>query len=427
MEIDDTWTRRDPETGARVRSARWGSGKRWRARWRDDDGRRHSRSFATRDEAEAEVAAIVGDMARGRYIDPELGSLTFGDYAERWFAAREYSPLTRVQTRYRMDLHVLPYFGRRRLRDVKPSTVQAWNVELREKGLSGTTRALLHGFVLSVFASAVDDGLIPRNPAAGKTVRPPRRERPKVEPWTLERVRAMHEAMPERWRILVALGAMAGLRQGETFGLALEDIDWQARELRVRRQVLLFPSTRAAFALPKYEKERTVPVGDVLLDELQRHLERFPAREVTLPWRELDGDPVTARLVATSREGGPGQKNYVSRSVWGPALERAGIPRERSNGSHALRHHYASSLLAAGEGILVVAERLGHADPAFTLRTYTHLMPGSEQRTRDVVDALWRPPAAPAAEAATADAPPRPAVAPPTSTPARRAHLRVVK
>jgi integrase len=33
-----------------------------------------------------------------------------------------------------------------------------------------------------------------------------------------------------------------------------------------------------------------------------------------------------------------------------------------------------------------VAEYLGHSDPGFTLRTYTHLLPSSEQRTRQAVD-----------------------------------------
>ena len=53
---------------------------------------------------------------------------------------------------------------------------------------------------------------------------------------------------------------------------------------------------------------------------------------------------------------------------------------------HALRHHYASVLLDAGESIKAVSEYLGHADAGFTLRTYTHLMPASDERTRKAVD-----------------------------------------
>lgn len=53
---------------------------------------------------------------------------------------------------------------------------------------------------------------------------------------------------------------------------------------------------------------------------------------------------------------------------------------------HALRHFYASVLLDAGESVRALASYLGHADPGFTLRVYTHLMPASEERTRRAID-----------------------------------------
>lgn len=56
------------------------------------------------------------------------------------------------------------------------------------------------------------------------------------------------------------------------------------------------------------------------------------------------------------------------------------------DGMHALRHAYASVLLDAGETIKALAEYLGHSDPGFTLRTYTHLMPASAARTRRAID-----------------------------------------
>lgn len=56
---------------------------------------------------------------------------------------------------------------------------------------------------------------------------------------------------------------------------------------------------------------------------------------------------------------------------------------------HALRHHYASVLLDGGISIRALAEYLGHADPGFTLRIYSHLMPNTEDRA--VVDAAHTP------------------------------------
>ncbi len=61
----------------------------------------------------------------------------------------------------------------------------------------------------------------------------------------------------------------------------------------------------------------------------------------------------------------------------------------RENGCHALRHFYASTALHEGETIKAVSEYLGHADPGFTLRTYTHLMEGSSEPTKRAIDAAF--------------------------------------
>ncbi|WP_367115024.1 tyrosine-type recombinase/integrase [Actinophytocola sp.] len=53
---------------------------------------------------------------------------------------------------------------------------------------------------------------------------------------------------------------------------------------------------------------------------------------------------------------------------------------------HALRHLFASVLLDAGESVKALAQYLGHSDPGFTLRVYTHLMPTSHERTRRAID-----------------------------------------
>jgi integrase len=69
------------------------------------------------------------------------------------------------------------------------------------------------------------------------------------------------------------------------------------------------------------------------------------------------------------------------------AVRRAGLPAGTT--SHSLRHHYASVLLAAGESVVAVAERLGHENATLVLRTYGHLMPDNEDRTRRAIDAAW--------------------------------------
>jgi integrase len=171
------------------------------------------------------------------------------------------------------------------------------------------------------------------------------------------------------------------------FGLSPGDVDFLRGRVEVRRQVKLI-GDRQVLALPKGRKCRTVPLPASVRELLSAYLARFPAREVTLPWDDVDGEPTTVPLVLSSRESTAINRNYFNAKIWKPALRTAGVEPTRDNGCHALRHFFASARLDGGESIKAVSEYLGHADPGFTLRTYTHLMPSSDERTRRAVDAV---------------------------------------
>lgn len=82
-------------------------------------------------------------------------------------------------------------------------------------------------------------------------------------------------------------------------------------------------------------------------------------------------------------------RNDVNR-IWRTARAAAAIAESRTNGMHVLRHTAASAWLAAGVDVRTVAEFLGHSDPGFTLRTYTHLMPDAADRARRAMESLFR-------------------------------------
>jgi integrase len=139
--------------------------------------------------------------------------------------------------------------------------------------------------------------------------------------------------------------------------------------------------------LPKHNCIRDVPLSDSVGLRWAAHMQAYPLVPVTLPWEAPGGRPVTVRLMFTS----PGRAGVIHRSrynyhVWRPALLAAGVVAARSNGMHALRHWYASTLLEEGVSIRALAEYLGHADPSFTLRTYAHLMPSSEGKAKTAID-----------------------------------------
>ena len=244
---------------------------------------------------------------------------------------------------------------------------------------------MIFGTVSSIFNAAVDDELVTNNPCRAGSVRTPKKQTRKVVPWPVERVGLVHDALPERY-LVATIAAGLGLRQGEAFGLAVEDVDFLRGTVKVRRQVRLLSTGGQAFRLPKGKRDREIPLPDSVCDEIAAHLAAYPAQAVTLPWETTEGNPVTVALVVTTPEGNALKRNDYNRRVWRPAVKEAAVEQSRDDGCQALRHFFASVLLDAGESIKAVSDYLGQSDPGFTLRTYTHLMPNSTERTKRAVD-----------------------------------------
>lgn len=353
--------------------------------YRDAEGRQRRKTFRRKAEAVAFRNVVEADKLRGTYLDIDAGKVTFRAHAEVWLESRTFSALTYEATELRLRLHVLPVLGHLQLRQIKPSTIQTW---LRSMDLAESYRRVIFANVSALFVSAMDDGLIAKNPCSARSVTRPGTTSRKVVPWPATQVAAMHDAVVPRYRIAVTLASGLGLRQGEVFGLALEDIDLEKGVVEVRRSVKVFHGNQLVFGRPKGGKTRSVPLPRSVAEEVQEHLSSFPPRQVMLPWEEPSArKTATATLILTTRERSALNRNYFNTAVWRPAQAKAGVEPERTNGMHALRHWYASVLLDAGESIRAVSEYLGHSDPGFTLRTYTHLMPTSSARTRDAVDA----------------------------------------
>jgi integrase len=160
-------------------------------------------------------------------------------------------------------------------------------------------------------------------------------------------------------------------------------VDFLRRTVKVERQRL--PSGR--IGPPKTLKSaRTVPLGQVVIDELAGHLSAYPS----------DGPLFT---LATGRP----LVYRTWRDIWASAGKVESEAREDAAAkvrphvdtipldvdTHALRHFYASALIAGGASVKVVQTRLGHASAVTTLNTYGHLWPGDDDLTRTVMDAAF--------------------------------------
>ncbi len=134
----------------------------------------------------------------------------------------------------------------------------------------------------------MDDGLLSKNPCRARTVQLPKPGKPRVIPWTTVQVFGVRAALPPRYQAAVDTGAGCGLRQGEIFGLDVDEVDLQGGWLTVGHQLKRIRG-KYVFALPKGGKIRDVPLPKVVATALWDHSKSFELIDVTLPWRTPDG------------------------------------------------------------------------------------------------------------------------------------------
>ena len=325
--------------------------------------------------AEAFDAQRNADQARGDWIDPRIGRTPFGEYAPVWMKSRiciKRRPSTPTQVICRN--HIIPVFGKYGLAAIRPTMVQHWVKDLQSvKGLAPSTIETIYVIFASVMRGAVRDGYIRktpvrRHPAAGEE---PDRG-PAAHPG---QVLALADAMPRRYAPLVLLGAGAGLRQGEAFGLALDRVDTDDRN-----------DHRRPAGHHRRPSPGPCPAQDFCLSPRRAHA-CIPARCHGRPRRAVRAR--RERRAVPHPEGTLLRRDYYNREIWKPALTAVGLLPDTT--FHDLRHTFASTALAEGVPISEVSRWLGHKSITTTVDLYGHLVPEASGRARDALDRRLRP------------------------------------
>ena len=364
-------------------------GDRWLVRWRDESGNQPSRSFPKKSGSDPETCAEAfeaqrkADQDRGDWIDPRLGNTPFGEYAPLWADSRLHKAGTAETYALHFRNHIIPAFGKRGLAAIRPTMVQQWVKELQSvKGLAPATIETIYVIFASTMRGAVRDGYLRKSPCVD--IRLPEKVPTVVRLLAPNEVLALAGAMPERYALLVLLGAGTGLRQGEAFGLAMDRVDTSAGMVTVNQQVIVVKQ-RPMLAAPKTSSSvRDVPMPDFVQEAIAEQTERL----------KLGGGDVLCRTA----KGTLFRRDYYNRYIWKPALQAAGLMTDTT--FHDLRHTFASTALAEGVPISEVSRWLGHKSITTTVDLYGHLVPEASARARNALDGAFA-----AARARTAEAP----------------------
>lgn len=334
----------------------------WRARYRDSDGKEHARHFALKRDAQRWLDEVTASVVTGMYVDPRAGAALWDDWVGAWLARQAWAGGTVAAAE--TALYSVPW-RRRGMGGVKPSDVQAWISGETARGLAPSTIRTRLNYVQMAFRAAVIDKIIPESPAA--RVKPPRARRADVamDILTLEQSTAVL-GVAGRFRPFVEVCLFAGLRLGEAAGLQLGDVNFLGRSISVQRQVQGSSIASTVIVPPKYGSERTVFVPSALTAAMSAHV---TAESIDSPDEHLFRTPV----------GHLYQRNNAGEE-WRGIRARAGLPATVT--LHALRHTFASNLIASGCDVVTVQRALGHSQPSITLNVYSHLWPSAEDKTR---------------------------------------------
>lgn len=311
-------------------------------------------TFRTKREADAYLASVRSDVDRGSWIDPDAGRVTFEEYSSRWLAERPHlRPRTRELYEGELRLHILPALGATELREITPSRIRTWRADMISAGKPGaSTIAKCYRLVHAVFATAVEDGIVVRNPCIVKgasTERPA--ERPVA---TIAQVFELADAIAPELRAAVLLATFCGLRLGEIRALRVRHLDLLHRTVRIEEQYQELSDGTLVLGPPKTDAGvRTIVIPQVIIPDLEQHLASVPLG--------ADG------LLFTTTSGAP-MRRATLYTAWGRATKAVGITGLRF---HDLRHTGNTLAAATGASTKELMARMGQSSSRAAL-IYQH-------------------------------------------------------
>jgi integrase len=346
--------------------------------------RRWHPAGTSREDAERLAASLAADL-NGRNDDGR--ALTFGTYLlARWLPGRKLELARSTWDGYRrnVELHVLPSLGSVPIRRLRPHHLERLyheklHPENGNRPLAPKTVLEIHLIIRSALNDGVRRGVVTRNVALAAHA-PKLRSIPKVEPqaWTAQelavflREAAGHRLFPALWLL-----ANTGLRRSELLGLKWDDIDLAQATISINRGLVSVGYELHESRGKTSNSRRAVDLDPTTVQVLSawkawQVSERGAVGIKPTGWvfADIDGNPVHPHSISQAFE---------------RVVARAGVPKVRL---HDVRHTHGTLLIKAGVPVKVVSERLGHGNPAFTIDTYQHVLPGMQAEAARIFEKL---------------------------------------
>ena len=331
---------------------------------------RHAQAYLTRRLHER-------DLSRG----VESLQVIVDEFLDHWLKtavrpkvrAKTYSDYAAMLRRY-----IRPAIGAKILASLSPLEIQAAYQIMIDRKLSARTVRSAHAVLRAAIRQAIRWRLLLADPTQG--VQLPSQHCREISVLTTEQARSfLRTASHSPQACLFAVALTTGMRPSEYLALCWRDIDWDRGTVSVVR-TLHKNEGQWTFADTKRVRSRRVVRLQTWVLQLLLKL-KGKTEEVGV---ESLHDSVFSNLIFATRRGEPTNEEYLVKKHFKPILREAGLPNIRL---YDLRHTSATLALTVGVAPKVASEQLGHASAAFTLDTYSHVLPHMQEEAASEMEA----------------------------------------
>lgn len=361
---------------------------------RDGNGKIIRKQFYGKDKSDAENKKneYLNGIKNGLTVD--FQDVSLGKLMHLWLfevMKTKIKPATfeRYEGIYRNYIKNNSIYGSK-LCTLQSIQLQRYYNKLYKSGRSSNVIKNLNKLLKEFFNYAIDEGYLNRNPCARLSIPGLKDVKKKeIDVFLDEEIHKFESVLANhRLESLFLLAIGTGLRQGELLGLKWSDIDFDKKELHVKRaikQVSLIneDDTREFKAIEQAPKSknsiRTVPIPSKIIPILKTHqLEQKKEKVAALNYIESD-------FVFTTNTG----KIIYARNLtkmYRRLLKKADIPYRKF---HCLRHTYATKLFERNARPETVQKLLGHSSISTTIDIYTHIMPKQKTDAAETLNDLF--------------------------------------
>lgn len=344
----------------------------WLVDYRDSAGKRRSKQFARKKEAEAWRVGAEHQVASGIHT-PDSESITVEKAGAQWLRGLRgvrddpLEPTTIAAYEQHVRLHINPRLGAQRLSQLTAPAVRRF-LDTLLKDLSRPMAVRVFRTFKALITDAQERGQVAQNVALAVKIRKAPRERSKATPPPKADLKAILKAadvsVDAKGRAIIELAIFTGMRASELRGLPWSNLDLRDGTVRVDQRA----DAKGMIGPPKSGAgNRTISLPPRVVKVLKEWKLACPAHEADLVFPSEKGRPLSHRVM---------MKNHI-----GPLLSTAKVPEY---GMHAFRHAAASLWIEQGLNPKRVQTLMGHKSIQVTFDTYGHLF---EQRDRDASDA----------------------------------------